>query len=100
MTPTTVAATPITINVTATISGPGLPGDAPTLAANELLAVLSAFQIADVGGDSVDTTLLTKAIRDGIGVPIKTLTMTIPAVPTALALGQYPVLGSVSITEV
>lgn len=100
MTPTTVDATPVTINITATISGPGLPGDAPTLAENQVLTVLSAFQIADVGGDSVDTTLLTKAIRDGIGVPVKSLVMTVPAAPVALALGQYPVLGSVSITEV
>lgn len=100
MTPTTVDATPVVINITATISGPGLPGDAPTLAENQLLTVLSAFQIADSGGDSVDTTLLTKAMRDGIGVPIKTLAMTSPAAPVALALGQYPVLGTVSITEV
>jgi phage-related baseplate assembly protein len=100
ITPTTQHAGAVTINVTATISGPGLPFDAETLATNELLRVLSAFQIASSGGDSVDTTLLTKAIRDGIAVPIKTLSMTIPAAPVALTLGQYPVLGTVSITEV
>lgn len=100
ITPTTYFATPITINIVATISGPGLPADAETLGTNELLTVLSEFQIADTGGDSVDTTLLTKAIRDGIGVPIKNLTLSSPGAPIALTLGQYPVLGTVSILEV
>ncbi len=100
ITPTALKATPITINIVATISGPGLPADAETLGTNELLMVLSEFQIADAGGDSVDTTLLTKAIRDGVATPIKTLALSAPASPVALALGQYPVLGTVSITEV
>lgn len=98
ITPTVQKGVPITINVAATFTGVVAAGFSAAAQA-EVGREFSAFNIAGAGGGSVDDTLITAAIR--AAVPgISVLTMTVPAAPTALAQGQYPVLGTFSLVQV
>lgn len=97
ITPSVTDASPVTINVTTTITGPGIPGSYATTLSTALAAALSAFDIAGAAGDIVDTTLITAVMRAAIP-QIVTIAMSVPSAPIALSAGEYPVLGTVAIT--
>lgn len=98
ITPTVANGTPVVIDVTATITGRDVPSDFESRIALQLGVALSNFDIADADGDLVDTTLLTAVMRTEVP-QIKTIALSTPATVVALAPGQFPVIGTVSITE-
>jgi baseplate J-like protein len=96
ITPTVVSVTTVAVNVTATISGDDIPLDFEDLITTALGAF---FSDVPVDGSGVAVSRLIKLIHDTIP-EITSVTITIPAANVALAIGQAPITGTVSITVV
>lgn len=87
------------VNVTATITGTGIPADFQARIAAALGTAIAEFDIAGLAGDVIDTTLLTAIMRSTIP-QIRTINMTVPAAPVTLVAADAPIIGVVTITEV
>jgi phage-related baseplate assembly protein len=97
ITPTAAKATAIPINVSGTLTG-AVQANFSAAAQAAIQAAFGAFDIANTDGDQVDDTLVSQAIRDAVP-GIKVLTLASPAAPVALMQGQYPVLGTFTLTQ-
>ena len=98
-TPEVLSGSAHSIAVTATLHGTGIPADYVARATLALTALFAIVNIADASGATVDTTLITAAIRSAVP-NIELLSLSLPAAPVALTEGQFPTLGAVTITEI
>lgn len=95
MTPTTVAATAVPLDVVLDVTGDELPGDLETPISTALDAYLATI---DIAGTAAHFKIESKA---GLAVPeIDTLEATTPADNVAYADGTFPVLGALTVNVV
>jgi hypothetical protein len=96
VTPTVQSVTTLSIDVTATIVGDDIPAGAEDTIRDALEVF---FAGVDVDGSGVAVSKIIKLIHDTI-VQINSVTVTVPAADVVLAIGEAPVVGTVSIAEV
>jgi hypothetical protein len=100
ITPTVLSASVVTVNVTASIHGTSLPGNAAALIAAALAELFAGLAIAkDPAGYDLDPTTITTAIRNAVP-QITAMPAYAPASAVHIAQGSVPVLGTVGITVV
>jgi hypothetical protein len=103
ITPTVEDATGVTVAVTATVAGVDIPDGFEDTIEDALLELFGAFPIADAAGETLPLSEIIASIRNTLvdaGASGVIVTLTVPAANVALAEGEVPVLGTVTITEV
>lgn len=86
---------PITVAVTATITGEDIPASFEALITAELGTFFASL---DIGADVFRSAIIA-AIHKAVP-EIASVTLTVPAADTTIAVGEVPVLGTVTVTEV
>lgn len=97
ITPTVLNSIGDVLNVTATVSGTDIPGDATAKITTAIGQLLSALPIAIGAGYDIDPTSITTAIRNAVP-QITAIPSYTPSTPVHVAAGHVPTPGSVVIT--
>ena len=104
ITPTVANATSVAVNLTATVSGTGVPADVEDLVESAMAALLAEVPIGKTGEPGLLALSALYAMVQGVlvdaGVTGATATITAPTGDTLATAGNNLVVGTVSVTEV